>query len=357
MTILQEKPSEEVFTEPQYPWKKVNPSTSITNSIIVVLPISIFALGFFLTDLPGTLLFIVVFLPVQILVAIFATIWGISKKRVGDAVLSVLSLVAFSFVIALMGSVLFSVFSRGLPAISLSFLTQNNTYISPTTELDYGGVGHALLGTLMVVAIGMVISIPLGIASAIYITDMKGRLAGFVRFMVQAMSGVPSIVAGLFILAAFILTDVSGFSALTGGLAYSILMLPTVARTSEEVLKLVPKDLRDAAIALGSSRARVIMKIVLPTARTGILTAVILGVARVIGETAPLLLTTSNTNGTNLNPFVDAVSTIPVYIFQFLGSGYPTAINRSWGAAFVLLTTVAILFAIARIVERSTKKG
>jgi phosphate transport system permease protein len=158
-------------------------------------------------------------------------------------------------------------------------------------------------------------------------------------------------------LAAFILTDVSGFSALTGGLAYSILMLPTVARTSEEVLKLVPKDLRDAAIALGSSRARVIMKIVLPTARTGILTAVILGVARVIGETAPLLLTTSNTNGTNLNPFVDAVSTIPVYIFQFLGSGYPTAINRSWGAAFVLLTTVAILFAIARIVERSTKKG
>ena len=143
----------------------------------------------------------------------------------------------------------------------------------------------------MVVLIGMIISVPLGIASAIYITDMKGRLAGFVRFMVQAMSGVPSIVAGLFILAAFILTDVSGFSAFTGGLAYAILMLPTVARTSEEVLKLVPKDLRDAAIALGSSRARVIMRIVLPTARTGILTAVILGVARVIGETAPLLLT------------------------------------------------------------------
>jgi phosphate transport system permease protein len=242
MTILQEKPSEETFKEPQYPWKKANPSTSLTNSIIVVLPISVFALSFFLTDFPGALLFIIVFLPVQILVAIFATLWGISKKRVGDAVLSVLSLVAFSFVIALMGSVLFSVFSRGLPAISLSFLTQNNTYISPTTELDYGGVGHALLGTLMVVAIGMIISIPLGIASAIYITDMKGRLAGFVRFMVQAMSGVPSIVAGLFILAAFILTDVSGFSALTGGLAYSILMLPTVARTSEEVLKLVPKD-------------------------------------------------------------------------------------------------------------------
>jgi hypothetical protein len=103
MTILQEKPSEETFKEPQYPWRKVNPSTSIANSIIIVLPISVFALSFFLTDLPGALLFIVVFLPVQILVAIFATIWGISKKRVGDAVLSVLSLVAFSLIIALMG--------------------------------------------------------------------------------------------------------------------------------------------------------------------------------------------------------------------------------------------------------------
>ena len=357
MTSLKDAKFEETFKEPQYPWRKRNPATTFTNSIIVILPVTIFALGFFLTEIPGALLFILVFIPVQIVVAIFATIWGISRKQVGDAILSVLSLVAFSFVIALMGSVLFSVFSRGLPAISISFLSQNNTYISPTTEFGYGGVCHALIGTLMVVMIGMIISVPLGIASAIYITDMKGRLAGFVRFMVQAMSGVPSIVAGLFILAAFILTDISGFSAFTGGLAYSILMLPTVARTSEEVLKLVPKDLRDAAIALGSSRARVIMKIVLPTARTGILTAVILGVARVIGETAPLLLTTSNTNGTNLNPFVDAVATIPVYIFQFLGSGYPTAINRSWGAAFVLLSTVAILFAIARIVERSTKKG
>lgn len=357
MTIIQENPAVETFKEPQYPWKKRNPSASIANAVIVLLPVLVFALSFFVTDFPGALLFLIVFLPVQILVAVVATLWGVDRKRVGDAVLSVLSLVAFSFVIALMGSILFSVISRGLPAMSISFISQNNTYISPTTELDYGGVGHALLGTLMVVFIGMIISVPLGIASAIYITDMKGRLAGFVRFMVQAMSGVPSIVAGLFILAAFILTDVSGFSALTGGLAYSILMLPTVARTSEEVLKLVPKDLRDAAIALGSSRARVILRIVLPTARTGILTAVILGVARVIGETAPLLLTTSNTNGTNLNPFIDAVSTIPVYIFQFLSSGYPTAINRSWGAALVLMTTVAILFAIARIVERSTKKG
>jgi phosphate transport system permease protein len=174
--------------------------------------------------------------------------------------------------------------------------------------------------------------------------------------MVQAMSGVPSIVAGLFIFAAVILTDVVGFSAIAGGLAYAILMLPTVARTAEEVLRLVPKEVRDAAVALGSSRARVTMRIVLPTAKTGLITAVVLGVARIIGETAPLLLTTSNANNTNLNPFSDPVSTIPVYIFQYLGSGYQTSIQRAWGAALVLLLAVAILFALTRYLSRN-KKG
>ena len=355
LTVLDQNQTNEL--KPLQPWGKRNKSTTITNSLIVVLPLALFASMFFLTDLPGAIIFIVFFLPVQILSAIIFTLIGIGKRRVGDAVLSVLSLVAFSVVFALMGSVLFSVIARGLPAMSISFLTQNNTYISPTTELGYGGVGHALIGTLLVVLVGMAVSVPLGIASAIYITDVKGRLANFVRFMVQAMSGVPSIVAGLFILAAFILTDISGFSALAGGLAYAILMLPTIARTSEEVLKLVPKELRDAAIALGSSRTRTILRIVLPTAKAGLLTAVILGVARVVGETAPLLLTTSNSNGTNLNPFVDAIATIPVYIFSSLSSGYSTSINRAWGAALVLMITVAILFALARITARDKKKG
>ena len=341
--------------KPEYPWKKSRPTVVIANSLIVVIPMSVYAFFFFFTDLPGALIFIAIFLPIQIAMAIIMTIFSLGKRRVGDAVLSVLSVTAFSLVLALLGSVLLSVAARGLPAMRFSFLTQNNIYISPTTELTYGGVGHALLGTLTVVAIGTVIAVPLGIASAIYITDMKGRLAGFVRFIVQAMSGVPSIVAGLFILAAFILTDFVGFSALTGGLAYAILMLPTVARTSEEVLKLVPKELRDAATALGSSRARVIMRIVLPTAKAGIITAVILGVARVVGETAPLLLTTSNTNGTNLNPFKDPVATIPVYIFQFLGSGYESSIQRAWGAAFVLMIVVGILFALARVLSPKGK--
>lgn len=344
-----------VDIKPSFPWKNKKKSVMLANSLIVVIPMSIYALFFFLTDLPGALIFLVIFLPIQILTAVIMTLFSLGRRRIGDAILSVLSVTAFSLVLALLGSVLFSVAARGLPAIRLSFLTQNNIYISPTTDLSYGGVGHALLGTLTVVLIGTLISVPLGIASAIYITDMKGRLGGFVRFIVQAMSGVPSIVAGLFILAAFILTDFAGFSAVSGGLAYAILMLPTVARTSEEVLKLVPQDLRDAATALGSSRARVIMRIVLPTAKAGIITAVILGIARVIGETAPLLLTTSNTNGTNLNPFKDPIATIPVYIFQFLGSGYETSIQRAWGAALVLMIAVGILFALARVLAPKRK--
>ncbi len=351
MSLTLEQPQ----IKPEFPWKNKKKTVMFANSLIVVIPMSVYALFFFLTDLPGALIFLVIFLPVQILVAAITTLFALGKRRIGDAVLSVLSVTAFSLVLALLGSVLFSVAARGLPAIRLSFLTQNNIYISPTTDLTYGGVGHALLGTLTVVFIGSIISVPLGIASAIYITDMKGRLGGFVRFIVQAMSGVPSIVAGLFILAAFILTDFAGFSAVAGGLAYAILMLPTVARTSEEVLKLVPQDLRDAATALGSSRARVIMKIVLPTAKAGIITAVILGIARVIGETAPLLLTTSNTNGTNLNPFKDPIATIPVYIFQFLGSGYETSIQRAWGAALVLMIVVGILFALARVLAPKRK--
>jgi phosphate transport system permease protein len=334
---------------PTYPWRVRRASVTIANTFIVLVPMSVYAAFFFLTDLPGAIIFVAIFLPVQITAAVLITLLALGKRRIGDAVLSILAVTAFSLVLALLGSVLFSVAARGLPAMKFSFFTQNNVYISPTTDLTYGGVGHALLGTLTVVFIASLVAVPLGISTAIYITDMKGRLGSFVRFVVQAMSGVPSIVAGLFIFAAFIVTDLAGFSATVGGIAYAILMLPTVARTAEEVLKLVPYELRDAATALGSSRARVIMKIVLPTAKAGIITAVILGVARVIGETAPLLFTTSNTNGTNLNPFEGPIATIPIYIFQFLASGYKTSIERAWGAALVLMLAVSILFVLARL--------
>ena len=341
---------------PQKPWK-LTPKQLLPDLLGAIFTVVATFAIVALSPLKGKLGFALVLIFMAIITATTISWITRDRKAATNATTTVLVYIAAAFVIIPLASVLYEIVRLGANALSFGMFTTDMSQTASESELSEGGLLHAVIGTAYIVTFATILSTPIGILTALYIVEVKGRLAGPVRFFVQAMSGVPSIVAGLFILAAFILTDVSGFSALTGGLAYSILMLPTVARTAEEVLKLVPKDLRDAAIALGSSRARVIMKIVLPTARTGILTAVILGVARVIGETAPLLLTTSNTNGTNLNPFVDAVSTIPVYIFQFLGSGYPTAINRSWGAAFVLMTTVAILFAIARIVERSTKKG
>jgi len=334
--------------KPEKPWATVNAKTLRASLLSVITPLIILFIGFVVTDLPATILVVILFGPAQLISAIvfMSTVWG--KRAIGDAAISVLSVSAFGLILALLGSVVFSIITRGFPMIRVSFLTQNDVYISPTTELSYGGVGHAVIGTTIVVAIATLISVPFGIASAIYINELNGRLRSLVRFLIQAMSGVPSIVAGLFIYASLVISGVLKTSALAGGLAYAILMLPTVARTAEEVLKLVPREVRNAAIALGSSRARMIMRIVLPTAKTGLITAIVLGIARVVGETAPLIFTTGYASATNINPLKDPIATMPVYIFQLLATGYDFAIRRAWGAALVLLVVVSLLFGIIR---------
>ena len=249
---------------------------------------------------------------------------------------------------------LWSILSKGMQAISMAFIFQNNEYISPSTPLGYGGIGHAIIGTVLIVAISAAIAVPLGVMTAIYITEVRGKAVPYVRFFVQAMSGVPSVVAGLFILTVLILTGVLNNSAFAAGLAYAILMLPTVARTAEEVLKLVPDDLRTGALALGSTRARVALRVVVPAAKTGIITAAILGVARVVGETAPLLLTALKNDKTVLNPFADPITALPTYIFTNVAQPYPDAVLRAWGAALVLMVLVAILFTLTRML--STKR-
>ena len=199
--------------------------------------------------------------------------------------------------------------------------------------------------------IATIISVPLGIASAVYVTEIRGRAVPYVRFFVQAMSGVPSVVAGLFVLTVFILTGVMRQSALAGAIAYAILMLPTVARTAEEVLRLVPEDLRTGALALGSTRSRVVFNVVLPAARTGVITAMLLGVARVVGETAPLLLTALKNDQTVVNPFSDPISALPTFIFDNVAQPYPDAVTRAWGAALVLMVIVAVLFTLTRLLS------
>ncbi len=334
---------------PQSPWNKRTGSFKRVVALAVIVPALIIGALFLLTDIQGPVIMVGIYLPLQIIAAVAAAISQRGAKAAGDAVIIVCAIGAtlFSFIILL--SLLWSIVSKGMEAMSLAFLFQNNEYISPSTPLGWGGVGHAVLGTVMIVTIATLISMPIGVATALYITEVRGKAVPYVRFFVQAMSGVPSVVAGLFILTVFILTGVFQQSALTGGLAYAILMLPTVARTAEEVLRLIPDDLRTGALALGSTRARVVMKVVIPAAKTGLITAMILGIARVVGETAPLLMTSLKNDKTVLNPIMEPITALPVYIFSNVAQPYPAAVARAWGAALVLMILVAILFTVTRI--------
>jgi phosphate transport system permease protein len=317
----------------------------------VIAPAMIVAGLYLGSDLPGALI-VVLYLPIQLVFSAVAATATKGVRGVGDSIIIVNAIGATVFVLIVLLSVLGSLVFRGLRAMSAHFLYQNSVYISPSTSLEYGGIGHALIGTLLIVGIASLIAVPIGIATAVYITEVRGKAVPYVRFFVQAMSGVPSVVAGLFILTIVVATGGFGQGAFAGGLAYAILMLPTVARTAEEVLRLVPEDLRTGALALGSTRARTVLKVVIPAARTGVITAVILGIARVIGETAPLLIAAGNNDQTVLNPFNTPIASVPTYIFNNVALPYPDAVSRAWGSALVLIVLVAILFTTARIIGR-----
>ncbi len=337
------------------PWSKRTKKFDASVAVAVLVPLAIVVSMFLFSEIPGALI-MVLYLPLQLIASGIAAYITKGKRGIGDSIIIVNAIGAsiFSFVVII--SVIWSLLSHGLKALSIPFLTQNSTYISPSTPLEYGGIAHAALGTLLIVTISALIAVPIGISTAIYITEVRGKAVPYVRFFVQSMSGVPSVVAGLFILTTLILTGAINTSAFAGGLAYAILMLPTVARTAEEVLRLVPDDLRTGALALGSTRARTVFQVVLPAAKTGIVTAIILGVARVIGETAPLLMTAGKNDATVTNPFSDPVSTLPVSIFENVAQPYPDAVTRAWGSALILMVLVAILFTAARLIGRNKVK-
>jgi phosphate transport system permease protein len=250
---------------------------------------------------------------------------------------------------------LYTVISRGLPALRLNTFTQDMSQTQPDAPFTEGGALHAIIGTIELVIIAGIICVPIGILTALYLTEVKGRFSKLVRFLVQAMSGVPSIVAGLFIYSVIIVGLGSHYSGVAGALALSILMLPTVARTSEEVLKLIPTDLREAGVALGGTQWRTVARIVLPTARGGLMTAVILGVARVAGETAPLLLTILGSTAIHINPTDAPMNALPLYTFNLMRTGLEIAVSRAWGGALVLLILVLALFIFARLLSGKQK--
>jgi phosphate transport system permease protein len=242
------------------------------------------------------------------------------------------------------------VIGKGYHSLRPQFFSQDQRYVGALSDSTEGGGAHAIIGTLQQVGIASLIAVPLGITTAIYMNEVKGRLAKPLRTVVDAMSAVPSIVAGLFIYAAWILALGNQQTGLAGSLALSVLFLPTVTRTAEVVLRLVPGGLREASLALGGTEWRTTSRVVLPTSRSGLVTAVILGVARVIGETAPLILTVGGAFIMNWNPLSGKQDSLPFFVFRLIRFPQEAQIARAWTGALVLLILVLVLFVIARAI-------
>jgi phosphate transport system permease protein len=275
------------------------------------------------------------------------------RKAAFNSVSTVFVYVAAAFVIIPLASLLFEIIRKGAPGLSLGIFTKDMSLASADSPLTEGGLLHAVIGTLYVVLLATIISTPIGFLTSLYIVEVKGRFASTVRFFVQAMSGVPSIVAGLFIYAVWMIGLGNSYNSAAGAGALAILMIPTVARTSEEVLKLIPNDLREAGLALGATQWRTVAMIILPAAKSGLVTSMILGIARVAGETAPLLLTIGGADAINLNPFEGNNSALPYYVWKNLGLGNPESIQRAWLGVIVLMMMVFIFFSLARYFGRT----
>jgi phosphate transport system permease protein len=267
-----------------------------------------------------------------------------------DKVMASLLTAAATVAGAALVSVLVFTFWRGREAlVNLNFYTQDMSSAGPLDPLSDGGIRHAVVGTLIIIGISLLVTVPLGLLCAVYLNETGGKITGLVRTIVTAMTALPSILAGLFIFATWII--VLGFerSGVAAAIAVSIMMLPIIIRSAEVVLRLVPGNLREAAAASGAPHWRNVWFVVLPTARSGLATSVILGVARGIGETAPVLLVSGVTSSLNYDPSSNPMMSLPLATFEFVRSPQPAYIARGFATAAVLMVVVLCLFTIARI--------
>jgi phosphate transport system permease protein len=251
--------------------------------------------------------------------------------------------------------ILYYLLKQGLGAISLSFFTSD-----PTGSFlgDPGGIKSAIVGTLVMVGLATAVAVPVGVGVAIWLVEFgrTSRFAHAVRYFIDVMTGVPSIVFGLFVYITLVIAGVGGssFAGWKGSVALALLMLPIVTRSAEVVLLLVPDTLREAAYALGAPRWRTIVRVVLPTAAPGILTGVLLAVARAAGETAPLLFTAAVVNATTFN-VSDRMNSLPALIFQNVGQAQDRLVRMAWGAALTLVTMILVLTLLARMIQRRSR--
>ena len=279
---------------------------------------------------------------------------GGARRRVVDRLASVSLALCLCLALLPLVLVLYYTVVKGSTRLGGYFLQHSMRGVGPIDAT--GGAYHAIIGTLEQVGIATVIAVPVGLLAAVYTVEYgRGRLAATIRFVTDVMTGVPSIVAGLFIYAFWVLALGHGFSGFAAALSLTILMLPTVVRSAEEMLKLVPDALREAALALGVPRWRAILSVVLPTAMAGIVTGVMLAVARVAGETAPLLLTALNYDAINVNPFAGQQAALPTFIFSQAGQPQQVALDRAWAGALTLVLLILLLNLVARAIARRSR--
>ena len=295
-----------------------------------------------------------------VLAAVGMPIWSLlveGKRSAADRLATATVWAAFGVVLVPLIWLIWLVVKNGIGAITVEFLTYDMRNVVGAG----GGIYHALWGTILITLAASIISVPIGLFTAIYLVEYGrgSRLARATTFLVDVMTGIPSIVAGLFALSLFVLIFGPAIRIGFGGaVALSLLMIPTVVRSAEEMLRLVPSDLREASYALGIPKWRTIVKVVLPTALGGIITGIVLAISRVIGETAPLLVVAGATDSVNFNLFEGRMMTLPVYIFSQYSSpgvvgidgGDPPGYARAWGAALVLIVIVMVLNLVARLI-------
>jgi phosphate transport system permease protein len=304
-----------------------------------------------LAPLNGPIGFVVVwyvlFLALYGLLVSFDESWPAVRDRVSAVAvhgLALVGLTALAFVVAY-------TFVRGWSALThFNFYVRDMSLTTPLDPLTSGGILHGAVGTLIEIGLALGFTVPLGLTCAVFLTEFPGRVSRLIRTIVEAMTALPSIVAGLFTYATLILAlgvPKSGFAAAT---AISVMMLPIVIRAADVVLRLVPGTLKEASYALGAGHWRTVWHVVLPTSRSGLTTAVILGAARGLGETSPVLLTAGFGAGVNLNPLDGPMPSLPLLTFMLIRSPQPEMVARGFGAGAVLMGVVLLLFGLARLV-------
>jgi phosphate transport system permease protein len=358
MSLLQRETSGVAMTPDNIRTRKLPPAVNLATLAVAVVVSTALVLGFGI----GNWVLVVVIAAVLYLAGLNFVAGRVEGRRAArDRMWTALIYSACVLAVLPLASVVWTLISKGSARLDADFFTTSMNNIGPRDP--NGGAYHAIVGTLEQVGLATVMAVPLGVLGAIYLVEYgRGKFAGTVRFFVDVMTGIPSIVAGLFVLSFWVLIvspwfndgrpEFSGFAA---ALALTVLMLPTIIRSTEEMLRLVPGPLREGAYALGVPQWKTILKVVLPTALPGIITGIMLSIARAAGETAPVLLVAGGAAAINFDPFTGNQQSLSLYVFQQAGEASKYAPARAWTAALTLVVIVLVLTVAAKLLARRNR--